>query len=63
VAAKKKTKMGRPPLPPEERSATRVTLRLLPRERAVLTALAKQLRTTDVGVLRIALDELAASRL
>jgi hypothetical protein len=63
MAAKKTPKRGRPPLPAAERSAGRVTVRLLPHAIEKLDALRKLLGVSDVEVLRIALDELAARRL
>lgn len=63
MAVKKKRGRGRPPLPAAERSAARVTMRLLPHHLEVLAELRELLDLSDVEVLRLALAELAARRL
>jgi hypothetical protein len=67
VAAKKKktaTKRGRgrPPLPAAERSARTISVRLLPRDIAILSELVEDCGRSEGEVVRAAIAELSANK-
>jgi hypothetical protein len=56
---KRKPKLGRPPLPEAERSARILSVRLLPRDQAMLEALASRTGLSDAVIMRVGLVALS----